>query len=341
MMLIPKEEQAQPENPRGIFTPDLESLEQLMHYTDFAQAARSFNQQILEELRTRISRTNPPNSGIAYVTQGSHAREENSFSPIELTLIHEDDFDISDYRLEETRSSIEQEFPGMLYPYNITINAKLHDENKMPNIVSSKGRGPKVDPFPSMLEAVSLYDPSEVLERTRGSLIDKLRTPIGRVSRRKQNGLFNKARETTMTGQGSYKKQRVPHVDYEAGVSFFSKNDEGIRQESFKQGPLRLVQFRLSRDFVAYARDNEGIEMRISDMPANVSDRLFYIRDSGMASPSLDAESISDHYQYFLHQQYISAENYHNKGLIETEFDRAEVGKRAQDLIRLTEKPLF
>ena len=320
------------------FTPDFESLDRSAGYSDFSSAARSFNRQILDELRKRISATHPPESGIAYVTPGSHAREENFFSPIELTLIHEDGFDVSDYRLERTRESLEQDFPGMLYPYGIAINARLN-EDRMPSIESSKGG--KAGPIPSVFEAVSLYDPSGLLERTRESVLAKVRTPLGRVSRKDQNTLFNKASETTRTGSSTYKRQKVAHIDYDAGVSFFSDGEGGLRQESFKRGPLRLVQFRLSKDFVGYARDNRDAEINMSEMPANVSDRLFYLREAGIALPELDAASIADHYQYFLLQQYISSENYYNNGVQETGFDRAEVRERVQDLLRLTENPLF
>ena len=161
--------ETQDEKPEFL-TPDFESLDR-MDYAEFSSAIRPFNQRILEELRNSISRIGPPESGVAYFTPGSHAREENFLSPIELTLLYDDNFIVSDDYLDETKRLLDQDFPETMYPHHITIDARLNDEKKMPSIAMN---GSSVNPLPSMLEAASLYDPSELLERTRNSIVNKL-----------------------------------------------------------------------------------------------------------------------------------------------------------------------
>ena len=155
--------------------------------------------------------------------------------------------------------------------------------------------------------------------------------------------MMNRVYRVTETGDDIYKQEKIPHFDYDAGVSFFSeKNEIGAKQESFKRGPLRLVQYRLCRDYITRTRDQKKTDVPVSEMPANVSDRLFYLRDNGFTSlPNSDVESLADIYQYFLWQAYRSAANYHNTGSSVTEFNRAEVRERRQDLLSLTANPLL
>ena len=323
-----------------VLIPDFESLDKLS-YSDFASAIRPFNQSVIEQVRESVSSIENNPYGVTWIIPGSHAREENILSPIELILLHEDNFKISEQYLEESKYLLDQQFPGKMYPYQITMSTKINDQTKMPRFNTS--RRATASPFPVLLEATSIYNPSMLLEKTRISILKKLKTPLGSKSLRKQNRMLNEAFGITKIGSGTYRKQSVLQVDYESGISLFSeKNEIGARQESFKRGPLRVVQYRLSRDFIARTRDPQKSDIPLSEMPANISSRISYLQENGFTSLSnLGAESLADHYQFFLHQTYLSAVNYFNNGSSMTEFDKVEVKQRRQELLDLTSKPLI
>jgi hypothetical protein len=138
-------------------------------------------------------------------------------------------------------------------------------------------------------------------------------------------------RNGTLTGEQHYAGQSLRHFDLEKGVAFY---DPLADLHSFKQGPLRLIQYALVRDKLLAIREGVPYET-VRDLPANTVMQLnqALARDATELTPTEIAD-LADNYKYFMWQYQISQIRSIN-GENTSEFDSKEVKQRLDDVARI------
>ena len=308
------------------------SPESLNHKEYYANV-RAFSERLINQTRDAIAEKRPLNgSNFAYATTGSDGRLEKSvMSKMELMLIHKDGFS-ADESTERIESILNGEFPGMVHDDKEAKN--LDDPNQ--KVSGYRGSSSGVLYPTRVLDAIIVYGSPEVLAETKDRLSDEVKTPFGRKVLKYVKGKKRDSARATRTGVTIFKRQATRHFDLDAGVSFYDEENNGSQVTSFKQGPLRLVQYGLAEDFVKRARNQKERDIPVSEMPANVVERLFYLQSESFTGLSFsETETLADCYQYFLWQYHKSQENLRLNDQVETQFEKAEVKERLEELMSL------
>ncbi|GEM_PF-1796245 len=135
----------------------------------------------------------------------------------------------------------------------------------------------------------------------------------------------------TTSGTQMYGGERKTHYDLNTGTVFY---DPGNGVYSFKQGPIRLIQFALGRDKIAALRD--GLPHNtLYDLPSNTALQLNQILVRGLTELSpTEISDLVDSYKYFLWQYQISQAR-HAEGEHTGSFDPKIVTARLEDVARI------
>lgn len=199
-------------------------------------------------------------------------------------------------------------------------------------------------PYPTrVLDSRLLYGNYGQNHAALMQIATELNLDEGRVIIDKFGDYLRRAKKIAKEGKGRFKGSEITHFDLEEGVAFYdNESSTGALRSSFKQGPLRLVQFGLTQDIMKKIR-NKDFDLDLMDhLPQNTVDRILFFETEGKVKPAHQKiESLVDNYKFFLWQYHLAQENWRTEEKKETAFDKAEVRERLNDLVGIVESGIL
>lgn len=182
-----------------------------------------------------------------------------------------------------------------------------------------------------VFDAVKLAGDAGLIRNFKGGLVGELRSEDGRSIIHTVDNKAKEYRHVTQTGKQNFKHQQLTHYDLESGMAFYDPVNNTL---SFKQGPLRAVQFALVRDQSKAIRS--GYDPSIFfDVPENTVEKLNALEVQGELTLSAEnTRALCDHYKYFMWLYHTSQANY-KKGINASGFDVGQTRTRIEDLTKL------
>jgi hypothetical protein len=265
-------------------------------------------------------------------TTGSDARlEKGPVSSVELMLFYEEGFDISS-ALKKLKNYVYKKNNRQIFYKNIEVkNPKtdklyecyINDGSKEIRLVSPN----------RIFDLRRLYDPKDIFSDVLAKFFLELTSEKGRSLFEFAKQRVRDHKKVTLTGVQNYKGEEIFHYNLEEGVSFYNPSKS---QSSFKQGPLRMVQYSLIRDLIKKEREGQEEAKSLFNLPHNTVEKLSRLEVEGKcALSSAQIGDISDCYKYFLHLYHKSQFEYRwNKGS-KISFDKQEVRDRCSSLTQI------
>jgi len=267
--------------------------------------------------------------GIAVATTGSDARlEKGPSSLIEIILFKEDTKDVGqivskivDYISENScfglfKQDIEVKNPGEGY----LSECVLYPSTESQKSIYSPNR---------IFDARMLFGSRSTFKRVKNKLAIELRGSYGASVFEKIKGRVKEHARITKTGRQRYVGDELVHYNFDEGIAYY---DPDSKLWSFKQGPLRAVQYAFVRDGIKSIR--AGVDYReVLQIPQNTISKMNYLEVHGKTGLSgQQVQGICDNYKFFLWLYHSSQREYAvNKGR-QICFDRKEVRERCNDL---------
>lgn len=307
-------------------------------YAEYSRNLARLNRLFIDEVGKALSESRiPGGQNFVYCTTGSDGRLEKSpDSELELILLHKS-HPSPDASVRQIHSVLESRFPEAISEESEIRN--LNDrERSLSEYAGEQSYGGRRMLIPTRItDALGIYGNPEILAYAKEALADELKSD-GKLRKKVREQVVNRrrlARQATETGNSRFRGDVQSLFDIEEGLSFYNKNSsDGAYQESFKQGPLRLVQYSLSSDFVKRVTDERSVPA--AEMPTNIPERLSYLQSEGLTTLSPEeADDLADCYRYFLWQYHRSQENFRLNGQSATEFDSGEVRERLEAVLKL------
>lgn len=297
-------------------------------YLSYNDHLVAFNREFQKEISEELSNVFKGFKGtIAIATTGSDARlEKGPVSLIEIIL-----FDKELSNLEEVSEKIKSYVSGRkgINLFDQDIEIKNIKKDNLYEFRIRRGEPDEVRRISPnrVFDARILFATNEVYPQLIKKFVDELNS---------HKGIFKNTREKakahqriTASGFQKYKGKEITHYDFREGVAFY---DIEKNLWSFKQGPLRAVQYALVRDAIKKIRSGSSYEI-IFSLPKNTIEKLSRIEVEGITSLSpFQMEDLSSCYKYFLHLYHKSQTNYKKNFTKETEFDSKEVKERCKSL---------
>jgi len=313
--------------PRHIYPKDLSLSEGYSHFI------RGFNKVLQGRIRTFLESSLSDRDGqISILTTGSDGRlEKGPVSEMEFIILREDTAD-AEQKMSKVIDKINN-CPNELADKDIEI--KILGKNSMSNY-----RGYLITPM-RISDSVLLAGSEEIYAKARmqflGELFGETGKKILETMKEKKRG----ARKVTDSGSQRYKQQDLIHFDLDTGESYY---DPLANSRSFKEGPLRFVQYSLMHDIIKYftTQDKEKSFKMLENLPKNTEEKLRYLWVKELSSFTQgEINDLIDNYLFFLYQYHISQEAFKLKNRNIVEFDKNEVKKRLDDLVLLMAKPFI
>ncbi|MDP6642410.1 MAG: hypothetical protein QGF74_03460 [Candidatus Nanoarchaeia archaeon] len=274
-------------------------------------------------------------SNFCIATTGSDARLEKGPKSLVEVVLFVEDFDDCD-RVIQTMDSYVSTKPGIKI-FDNEVEVKDIDQEKLSETTFHKGTPQEfgIKSPNRVFDARYLFGDDHIFKKAKRKLSKELKSPYGK---RVLESIKKKAKEQQriiLKGTQRYRGEEVAHYDLKDGRAFYDPN-KGIW--SFKQGPLRAVQFALVRDMIRGLREGQDME-DIVYLPQNTVAKMnaLGVQDHTLLSPENVGE-LCDHYKYFLQAYHKSQEHYSNEGKTELEFNeinKREIRNRARSLDKL------
>jgi len=290
---------------------------------------REFQKEISEELSNVFEGFEET---IAVATPGSDARlEKGPVSLIEIILFYKDPSNFEKVS-EKIKSYVSERKDINLYDQNIEIKNINKDKMYEFKIRREEHDEVRVISPNRVFDARILFATNDIYPQLIKKFVDELNSRKGKLIFKNTKEKAKEHQRVTASGLQKYKGKEIIHYNFREGVAFY---DTEKNLCSFKQGPLRAVQYALVRDAIKKTKMGLNYEI-IFSLPKNTVEKLFRIEVEGITSLSpLQMEDLSNCYKYFLHLYHKSQINYKKNFIKETEFDSKEVKERCKSLENL------
>tara|TARA_Y100000310_G_scaffold329554_1_gene399648 strand:+ start:11416 stop:12390 length:975 start_codon:yes stop_codon:yes gene_type:complete len=304
------------------------------HYDHVAQ----FNRGIMGQISTDLNRVFRDFEGdVAVSTTGSDGRlEKGPFSPMEMRVYGERVY--LDESLRFLRRYVSEE--GKIHIFDDFIEPKDLSGSKMNYLEMSIGGRDVLIASPNrFFDSETLFETDGVYKKAYGNIVEELNGSNGSSIFKKVKEKARECKRVTTSGIQSYSGGALNHYDLEQGMAFY---DPEKKIWSFKQGPLRLVQFSLVKDSIKKLRESNRDNEFIFGLPRNTIDKISRIEVEGRTPLSIGGiDDLSDSYKFFLHQYHRSQFNFAENGSKTLEFDPKEVRERCESLRAICSDPII
>ncbi|MEK6911060.1 MAG: hypothetical protein AABW82_04775 [Nanoarchaeota archaeon] len=306
-------------------------------YVSYFDHLKAFNDRIQRKVSGELGILLKDVPTVAVATTGSDARlEKGPVSLIELMLFFREPSKVQevhpivrDYAFKSSDAAF---FEGVE-----TKNVETDLMHQCDLYAKSGDRVKLISPN-RIFDAGFLAGDEEVLRSGKRKLISELVSEDFRSVVDKMRDKVKEHRKVTLTGKQRYKGQDLMHYDIDAGIATY---DPSNNQHSFKQGPLRAVQFALVSEIIRGLRSGYLSPNAVVDLPSNTVSKLHDLEVGGLSSLSTEsARDLADSYKFFLHKYHQSQSAYSHKGLKEIGFDSAEVRERCKLIDKITSSPI-
>ncbi len=305
-------------------------------YRDYFDHIISFNRAVQEGTIAELKEFFGILEGGVITTSGSDARlEKGPQSLLEIVLLSEDDT-ASEELVEKTTEFMR----WSRRTYDERVEVKIVGKDRMSESFFQK-EGKPIFSFISpnrMFDARYLIGDEELYVRAEEQFVEELReSGYGRKIKEKVRDGVRNHKKVCSTGKQRFKGKTLVHFSLEESMARY---DPEAHVWSFKQGPLRLVQYAIVRDLINIVRSQESAE-DIMGLPHSTVNKINYLNVRGrLAISEEDARILADHYKNFLWLYHRSQEAYAG-GIKDTVFDAVEVRERLDDVVRLCSNPLI
>ncbi len=322
-----------PEKVNPLATDPLVYAKQIELYNE--QLHNSFQEGLGEEMNQLCRHC-------SVITVGSDARYENWASRVEVVLLKGHDCEegtlsaLKDYITSEERAKY---FDPVVEVKELSSEKPLYKsfiprENEEDLVLFSPYR---------LMEGKTLYGDPEILREAKLLLAEELAIGKNRSTIKRIRNHVKAHAKVTETGAQEYGDNVLMHFDLKAGISYY---DPELQIWSFKQGPLRLVQYTLARDITSILREiaqeiphdeifsNDEVH-QLMFLPQNTVSKLQKLQGMVYVVPSVqDMFDIMDSYVFFLKLYHISQSHFISEGESVTEFSESkEIKERLEFLL--------
>ena len=302
-------------------------------YSSYVDHLVAFNRKIHDEVSQELPSYFEDFEGdIAITTTGSDARlEKGPVSLIEIMLFGKNAIEIQEAHRRLSEYMAHNDNVNLFDQYVEIKDISSDPISYYLGGISDRGNTKLTSPN-RILDSRLFFSTDEILNPTREKFISETRSSEGKSILKDIKEKYREHRETSLTGIQDYKRKKLKHFDLEAGISFYNP-EEHIW--SFKQGPLRMVQYAIVRDVLKRIRDGT-INEDVFFLPKNTVKKLHTLEVDGRTNVSHgQIEDLSDCYKYFLHQYHLAQFVYRNNGTNEFGFDVGEVKERIDCLEKI------
>jgi hypothetical protein len=271
------------------------------------------------------------------MTTGSDARlEKGPVSPVELVLYtYGNQNDDVKEKLKDSVSS-----NSFVSFYDRCMEIKDVSNNVISESVFNSGLSNelKICSPNRFLDASFIFGDILYYELAKQSFLREIRSDYGKSILKKIKHRGREHLVATKTGIQKYNKNiSLLHFDVDKATSFY---DPEARLWSFKQGPLRAVQYAIVKDSLKFIRSENDADF-IFDAPRNTVQKLEFLMDENILSLSKGGLSdLLDNYKYFL-WLYHKSQWMFNKGVDVVSFDSREVRDRCKNIEEICSGSLF
>lgn len=307
-------------------------------YTEYFDHLLAFNRGVQRKVSGDLERilSRLPDLFVACTTGSDGRLEKGPVSPIEIMLFVERGDDGSVEDIIETYASGE----GNLALFKDGMDKRDLESGDRLAITRFKTEEGEVEVYSPhrILDANQLFGSEHIYRRAQRILAAEV--GLSEEKTRYQN-LRRRTRaicKISESGEQKYKGDIITHYDLDRGVAHYDPENSLL---SFKQGPLRAVQYALVRDTIKSLRAGASIEdlMRYSK---NTVEKINELGVEGLTTISSDAVAdLTDSYKFFLHQYHRSQQSYRQKGEKAVSFSVDEAQERAVCVARLCAEEIF
>ena len=311
---------------------DPETQDYIKYFEHLLEYNKRFQKEILRDIKEKI-KLDSENCSVCAV--GSDARlEKGPVSPIEIILF------IDNYKKCSELVKSLKEYVRVregISLFEDGIELKNINTNEMYKCKMRTGRNTGLEILsPSRIfDASYMYGSLLTYEKAKLKFVSELLFEKGKSIFRRTKNKVKTHSKVTLTGIQRYRGQEIMHYDLNEGIVFY---DSENNIWSFKQGPLRTIQYALTRDFVRKIREKKNFR-EILDLPKNTISRLNSLKENGNLELSdMQLRDLKDSYKYFLWKYHISQLNYRNRNKNFVEFDKSEVKERCKSISDICKK---
>jgi hypothetical protein len=178
------------------------------------------------------------------------------------------------------------------------------------------------------MDATKLAGDSSLLRNFKGGIVADVLGANGKSILHSAENRARQHKNILRTGRQVYSGEEIKHYDLERGIATY---DPSHKMWSFKQGPLRAVQFALARD-IARSIYSGMDPAAFFEVPVNTVEKLNALEVQGLLNRNAQqARSLCDNYKYFLWQYHKAQANY-AEGITQNGFDSHEVRERLGEI---------
>jgi len=306
------------------------------NHIDYFDHIVAYNQGVQEGIaKLLLDKFGENTDDFSIGTVGSDARfEKGPVSPIEVTLFTDGDSkDIVREQLEELVIGDDKRvFWGMIERKDIST-----DSMTVSNLYSVNGNRITLFSPNRTLDSKLLFGCQSIIDSAKDKLARELTSNEGKAIYGRIKDKVLEHKKTTRFGTQKFKGNLISHYNPEDGVAVY---DPDTYTESFKQGPLRFVQYLFVRDAIKTIREGEE-STKVLYLPRNTVKKVDKLEVKGMLgiSPS-QASDLKDNYKFFLWAYHRSQEAY-NIGQTKLQFDKKEINDRLNSLASLSSERMI
>lgn len=298
-------------------------------YNNYHDHILAFNRRLVEASKRSLADFFDKDSYLALMTTGSDARfEKGSGSPLEIIMCVVDDYN-GDMARRRVASFLEQDEREDQYESIDDMETKVLGKDKASKTIIRRGTKQEAS-FTSpnrVFDAYFLAGSHDLYGMLKQKLIREIQSPIGGDMLKDTREKVAQHKRFSSTGVQKYKGDGFQFYDVENGNLMYNP-EKGLY--SFKQGPIRLIQYAITRDYIKSIRENPLTADRLLDLSTNTVSKLNDLEVEGMLAinPSQRLE-ITDCYKFFLWAYHVS-QALHRQGTTLIHLDPKEVKDRIE-----------
>lgn len=298
------------------------------NYSSYNEHLIAFNRSFQNRISSDLKKLFNKDKGFSINTTGSDGRlEKGPVSPIEVLVLKRDnDFEEINNKLKEYICTYNGKnvFNKYLEQKNINQDPLYKcivkdNENKLIEFISPN----------RIFDMRFIYGDNYIFSDALDIFNLELKSSKGKNLLKMLKKRVKEHTEINLSGKQEFKGNKIDHYCFNKGLVFYNP-DENIW--SFKQGPLRVIQYTLIKDMLKKIRQNFPKEI-IFNLPKNVVEKLNRLEVEGLTNiSSMELNDLTDSYKYFTHLYHKSQFLYERDKLKEMFFDVNEVKERCKSI---------
>ncbi len=307
------------------------------NYSNYFDHLKEYNRDIHRRLETFFKKTCNEKEGFIVCFAGSDARHEKGpVSLAEFIIFHNGNKGLDN--LVECKDDVEKSIVySDLFKFVEGIEVKnLFDDSYLSkcNITNADGEFVSFLSPNRIFDSRVIYGDKEIYCALWDKFGDELKSSKAKYFLKKIKARAKDHARISLSGTQHYKGEELRHFDLDEGLAFYNRK----KKQSFKQGPIRTLQFSLVRDQIKAIRG--GNDFRY--VPKGTVGKLnnLYVRNKLGLSQN-EVSDLSDSYKYFLWLYHCSQWANKKDGTEIIGFDKVEVSERLNSLTSICKKEII